>query len=192
MPRCASADQFERFRVEPWVDWLGGLVARFPRLGRRLGDWETRLLAREIDGSEITSPIFISGLARSGSTIILECLAEHPETVTHRYRDYPGVIAPVLWDRISARLYAHCSAPVERAHGDGIAVTPDSPEAMEEMLWMAFHPESHDPACDNRIGPEVAPHFVDFYRDHICSCSGYGRRAVISRRATTIWSVCAP
>jgi hypothetical protein len=167
MSAGASADQFERFRVEPWVDWLGGLVARFPHLARRLGDWETRLLAKEIEGSEITAPIFICGLARSGSTILLECLAGHPETVTHRYRDYPGVIAPVLWDRVSARLYARNSTPVERAHGDGIAVTPDSPEAMEEMLWMAFHPQSHEPACDNRIGHAVAPHFVDFYRDHI-------------------------
>lgn len=27
--------------------------------------------------------------------------------------------------------------------------------------------DGHDPACDNRIGPEVATHFTDFYRDHI-------------------------
>jgi Sulfotransferase family len=168
MPPCASVDKFERFRVEPWVDWLGGLVARWPRLGRRFGDWETRLLASEIEGIEIAAPIFICGLARSGSTILLECLAGHPDTATHRYRDYPGVMAPVFWDRISARLYAQNSPPMERAQGDGITVTPESAEAMEEMLWMAFHPHSHEPACDNRIGPHaVAPHFAAFYRDHI-------------------------
>src|SRR3546814_15898758 len=83
-------------------------------------------------------------------TILLESLAAHPDTVTHRYRDYPGVLAPIFWDRVSEHLYAGRSTPVERAHGDGIAVTQDSPEAIEEMLWMAFHPESHDPACDNR------------------------------------------
>src|SRR3546814_14543435 len=85
-------------------------------------------------------------------TILLESLAAHPDTVTHRYRDYPGVLAPIFWDRVSEHLYAGRSTPVERAHGDGIAVTQDSPEAIEEMLWMAFHPESPDPACDNTIG----------------------------------------
>ena len=93
-----------------------------------------------LDAIQIEAPIFVCGLARSGSTILLECLAAHPDTVTHRYRDYPGVLAPVFWDRISTRLYTDHSAPIERAHGDGIAVTPDSPEAMEEMLWMEFYP----------------------------------------------------
>jgi hypothetical protein len=164
----ASGDGFERFRVEVWLDWLGGHVARHTPFWQRLGDWETRLLAREIRAIQITMPVFICGLARSGSTILLECLAEHPDVVTHRYRDYPGVLAPVFWDHISARLYAQSSTPVERPHGDGIAVTSESPEALEEMLWMAFHPHAHDPARDNSMGRgAVAPHFAAFYRDHI-------------------------
>jgi hypothetical protein len=161
-------DEFERFHVEPWVDWIGGHVARRTRLWRWLGDYETRLLAREIGELEVSAPIFVGGLARSGSTILLECLDSHPDTVSHRYRDYPGVLAPVLWDRISARAYANRSAPVERAHGDGITVTPDSPEAIEEMLWMAFYPGAHDPGRDNSMRRGgVDGRFADFYRDHI-------------------------
>jgi hypothetical protein len=161
-------DEFERFRVEPWIDWIGGHVARRTRLWQWLGDWETRMLAREIGEIEISAPIFVGGLARSGSTILLECLDSHPGTVSHRYRDYPGVLAPVLWDRVSARAYANRSTPVERAHRDGITVTPDSPEAIEEMLWMAFHPNAHDPARDNSVrGGGFDARFADFYRDHI-------------------------
>jgi hypothetical protein len=161
-------DDYGRFRVEPWIDWLGGVVARRPGFFRSLGDFETRRLGHALDGIEIRSPIFVCGLARSGTTILLECLAEHPDTATHRYRDYPGVLAPVFWDRIAARLYANDSQPAERAHGDGIVVTPESPEAMEEMIWMAFHPHAHDSAWDNSIGRDgITPEFAAFYRDHI-------------------------
>jgi hypothetical protein len=39
---------------------------------------------------------------------------------------------------------------------------------MEEMLWMAFDPHAHNPACDNSVGRgAVAPRFAAFYRDHI-------------------------
>ena len=168
MPTRPSDDKYDRFRVEPWADWLGGFVSGHGGLMRGLGDFETRRLERALDGIHVRAPIFVCGLARSGTTILLECLAEHPDTVTHRYRDYPGVLAPVFWDRVSQALYARKSQPMERAHGDGIAVTPDSPEAIEEMIWMAFHPEGHDPERDNSIGHNgIGPEFARFYRDHI-------------------------
>lgn len=162
------ADRLARFQVDPWVDWLGGVAERRSGLLRRLGDFETRRLGRALDEVELHAPIFICGLARAGSTILLQTLAAHPDTAAHRYRDYPGVLAPVFWDRVAGRLYAGHDGPRERAHGDRIAVTPDSPEAIDEMLWMEFHPGCHDPARDNRVGRgATAPGFAGFYRDHI-------------------------
>jgi hypothetical protein len=161
-------DEIEGFRVEPWLDWFGGFVAQRPRLWRRIGDLETRRLAAALEEIEIEAPIFICGLARSGSTILLECLDQHADTTSHRYRDYPGVLAPVLWDRVATRLYRNRGTLRERAHGDGIQVGADSPEAIEEMLWMAFHPTCHDPAHDGRMqAGDLAPGFAEFYRDHI-------------------------
>ncbi len=168
MPSREAVDELDRFRVEPWVDWAGGHVTHRPRLWKWLGNRETRMLAQDIEHVEVHAPILVCGLARSGSTILLECLEAHLDTVSHRYRDYPGVLAPVLWDRVAGRLYGNTSNPVERAHGDGIAVTADSPEAIEEMLWMAFHSQAHDPSRDNRIRPgDVSQEFSVFYRDHI-------------------------
>lgn len=161
-------DRLDRFRVEPWVDAIGGAVERWPGLWRYLGGLESRRLSGAMSDIAIRAPIFICGLARSGTTILLECLAAHPETATHRYRDYPGILAPVIWDRIAARLYAHAGVPVERTHGDGITVTPDSPEAVAEMLWIAFHKDAHDPGRDNRVeGGALGQEFASFFRDHI-------------------------
>jgi hypothetical protein len=166
--RRQQDDRLDRFQVERWVDAIGGLVERLPGFWRFLGNFETRRLALAIAKVEIAAPIFVCGLARSGTTILLECLAAHPDTVTHRYRDYPGVLAPVFWNRIATSLYPDTARPVERAHGDGIAVTPDSPEAVAEMLWMAFHEDCHNPAHDNRVGPgDLDPAFTAFFRDHI-------------------------
>lgn len=38
--------------------------------------------------------MYIAGLARSGTTILLEKLATHPDVVTHRYRDDPPIFSP--------------------------------------------------------------------------------------------------
>src|SRR5690606_13322516 len=130
--------------VDPWTDRLGGLVERWPRLWTRLGNWETRLLEERITGVEVRRPIYIAGLARSGSTILLELLACHPETVTHRYRDFPLVATPWAWNWFLDRAGAREQVARERAHRDRIAVTPESPEAFEEVIWMAFFPGLHD------------------------------------------------
>src|SRR3546814_8123113 len=57
------------------------------------------LFRSEIERIGIDRPIFIAGLARAGTTILLESLERHPVTVTHRYRDFPMVLTPVFWNR---------------------------------------------------------------------------------------------
>jgi hypothetical protein len=158
----------DRFAVDRWTDLAGGFTSRRPRLMARLGNLETRLLKDEIEPIEIDRPIFVAGLARSGSTILLECLAEHPDTATHRYRDYPGVMMPVAWSRLTDRLLAGREVRSERAHADGIEVTPESPEAIEEMVWMAFFEDLHDPSRSGVLDETTSnPAFAAFYRDHV-------------------------
>ena len=154
--------------VPVWLDRVGALVARTRGLWRRLGALESRVFAEELAACPIDRPIYITGLARSGTTILLELLASRPEVATHRYRDYPPVFTPIFWNRAFAHLYRGDVPPRERAHRDRIYITPDSPEAMEEVVWMAFFPHLHDPRRDNRLDRTVAhPAFERFYRDHI-------------------------
>lgn len=160
--------RYRDFRPDAWTHVLGGMVSRHPRLWTRLGDLETRAFAESLQAVRIRAPIYVSGLARAGTTILLEVLAGHPAAVTHRYRDYPLVFTPLWWNRFLDRLPAHGTAAAERSHRDGIRVTPDSPEAFEEMLWMAFFPRAHDPATSQMLDATAAnPRFETFYRDHL-------------------------
>jgi hypothetical protein len=155
------------FQVVGWVDRLGGTVERHREFFTWLGNLETTRLESRIGATPIERPIYVSGLARAGTTILLELLARHPAVATHQYRDYPLVHLPYWWNRLLTRIEKPVK-PVERAHGDRIMVTPASPEAMEEVIWMTFFPEAHDPAHSNVLDrASDNADFADFYRAHI-------------------------
>lgn len=158
----------EAFQVDSWVHFLGGMVERRKGLWKRFGGWETRMLSDHLAGTTVEQPVYIAGLARSGTTKLLEVLDWHPEVVTHRYRDFPLLYTPYLWNRFLDFMPRRDVDAAERAHKDGILVTPDSPEAFEEVLWMAFFPELHDPASNSVLDAATDnPDFESFYRDHI-------------------------
>ena len=84
--------------------------------------------------------VFVSGLARSGTTILLNAIYESNEFASLSYNDMPFVLAPNLWSKLSSN--KKDTDLVERAHGDGIKVSTESPEAFEEVFWMTF--DEHD------------------------------------------------
>ncbi len=110
-------------------------------------DIEDTMFRKDIDRIADLPPVFITGLPRAGTTILLNALHEVPGVATHLYRDMPFVMAPLLWAKLSG-LAAKPDAPKQRAHGDGILVGYDSPEAFEEIMWRAFWPGKYH---DNRI-----------------------------------------
>ena len=86
--------------------------------------------------------IFITGLARSGTTILLNALYKSNIFASLSYADMPFVLAPNLWSKISFN--KKNLELKERAHGDGIKVSTESPEAFEEVFWHTFAAENHD------------------------------------------------
>jgi Sulfotransferase family len=156
------------FQVSGISALLSALVHRYPRLWVRVGDAETRELSGVLAGVPVHEPIYIAGLARAGSTVLLELVAAAEGVVTHRYRDFPPVFIPYWWNRFVDKAQTRTLEPKERPHGDRIRITPESPEAMEEPLWMAFFPSAHDPAVSHLLGDRHEhPGFERFYRDHI-------------------------
>ena len=170
MNTSARTDRTEDpdFQVATWMHLAGGWVHRHPRAWIKLGNLETRAVADAIEDLTVDRPLYVAGLARSGTTIVLEHLAGHPEVASHRYADFPFLPIPYWWNRwLSLVPGAHEEAR-ERAHKDGIQVTSKSPEAFEEMLWMAFFPNAHDPDHSSVLGRDDRhPDFEAFYDQHI-------------------------
>ncbi|AVP98446.1 sulfotransferase family protein [Ahniella affigens] len=151
----------------PWPDRFGAFWMRtWPDLGPWLAGLETRAIAASESLPAVKAPVFIGGLARSGSTILLEQLARLPGFASHRYADFPMLWTPYWWGRLLDRLPKSNAIPVERAHRDRILVTRESPEAFEEPLWEHFFPASGratdvlDANCSN-------PGFEVCFRDHM-------------------------
>ncbi len=91
--------------------------------------------------SEPENHIFITGLARAGTTILLNALYKSNFFASLTYADMPFVLAPNLWSKISFKR----GEPElkERAHGDGIKISTESPEAFEEVFWKTFADEEN-------------------------------------------------
>ena len=86
--------------------------------------------------------IFITGLARAGTTILLNALYQSNVFASLSYADMPFVLAPNLWSKIS---FKNKDLKLkERAHGDGIKVSTESPEAFEEVFWKTFSNEEFE------------------------------------------------
>jgi hypothetical protein len=141
---------------------------------RRLAGLESRMFSDRIDPDHARRPVFVTSLPRAGTTVLLEALAELPEFGAATYRHMPFTLLPLLWTDASRRFH-QAPEPAERAHGDGVAVGYDSPEAFEETLWMAFWPEHYR---DGFIRPWSAaarePAFEDFFRQHMAKVVAAG------------------
>lgn len=81
--------------------------------------------------------VFVTGLARAGTTVLLRQLHRCGPFRSLTYRDMPFVLAPNLWKRFSSRWQQRQDERM-RAHGDRIMVSADSPEALEEVFWRIF------------------------------------------------------
>lgn len=138
-----------------------------PRRQRSLGDFENIVFRRRINMDNAKRPVFVTSLPRAGTTIMLEMLAGLPQVASATYRHMPFTLSPLLWGGLSG-VFRKPGKKAERAHGDGIEVGFDSPEAFEEMLWTAFWPEHYG---KDVIRPwnaeEHSPAFETFFRTHM-------------------------
>lgn len=92
----------------------------------------------KVDVAEVVAQkhVFISGLARAGTTILMRRFHATGRYRSLTYRDMPFVLMPNLWKQISGNMKK--GAAKERAHGDAILVDTESPEALEEVFWRIF------------------------------------------------------
>lgn len=136
-----------------------------------LGKAESKWLRKKLDTASIDRPVYITGLARGGTTITLEMLARMEGVVTHTYRDFPLLLTPYALRRFFAffdRFDLGKSKKIERSHKDRLLITASSPESMEEVLWISFFKHLHDETRSNALSATTSlPAFERFYTDHI-------------------------
>ena len=77
--------------------------------------------------------MYITGLARAGTTILLNTIYSSKKFASYTYRDMPFIISPNLWNIVSKRIKSKKS--VLRKHNDNILINLDSPEQFEEVFW---------------------------------------------------------
>jgi len=158
-------------------DFLGWCAEHNDDLLFSLGRLETKFLEGRLSQITIDRPIYVSGLARAGTTILLELVSQNKGVASYRYMDFPFVMLPYWWGKFLQMGRKSDHHPVERSHADGLRVTPESPEAMEEILWKHFFPTCHDPTVRNVLDQfQRVSDFDTFYTQAI-------RKLLLSRGA---------
>jgi hypothetical protein len=132
----------------------------------QLSDLEDRIYARQIAARKIDRPVFVTALPRAGTTMLLGGLANLPDFASHCYRDMPFVIVPCFWNSYSRRFQKNGQSR-PRAHGDGMLISYDSPEAFEEILWKTFWPQHYLKDRITTWNGADDDEFEEFFRSHM-------------------------
>lgn len=125
-----------------------------------------RRARRAVPSVKVERPVYVTGLARAGTTIVLEALYASGRFASLTYRDMPFIMAPYTWGGLVGR-GGRKTELRERAHGDRLKVGPDSPEAFEEVFWTTF--AGRDTADGGGLRPvgEAKPEVIESYRAYI-------------------------
>ncbi len=115
---------------------LHRLALAAPFVAQASHDLES-MLNRQAVAPESGEHVFVAGLARAGTTVLMRSLYQSGQFRSLTYRDMPFVLMPKTWSGISSLFRRH-KAEEERAHGDRVMVNFDSPEAFEEVFWRSF------------------------------------------------------
>ncbi len=160
-------------------------------LGRRFItelSFEIEQALYRFDASDVVRErhVFIAGLARAGTTILMRRFHATGMYRSLTYRDMPFVLMPNLWKRLSGAS-KKSMAPQERAHGDGVMVDFDSPEALEEVFWRIFAGDQYI-RPDALLPMEADAESIDRFRRYVAAiiASGQGQKRYLSKNNNNI------
>ncbi len=118
--------------------------------------------------------VFVSGLARSGTTAVMRKLYETGEYASLTYNNMPFLFMPNLWKNKKTMSLK------PRAHQDGIMVNGESPEEFDEYFWKVF-------LDDRYIGERLQIHNIPDdvlakYRSYVSLiCKSQGKKRYLSK-----------
>ena len=156
--------------------YIAKLVRTIPAMGDTLHTLEFSRRRSKLESLKVDRPIYVTGLARAGTTLTLEMLSQHPDVATHRYLNMVMPYAPRWIQKIADKTPIMLS-PTERVHKDRIMVNRNSPEAVEEIFWQRFFESTLDETESNVMKCDSSnPEFEVFYNEHIRKLVQYQSR----------------
>ena len=145
----------------PLDQLLHRIALDHPTLHRWLHHREVRRW-RKRGGEREPRFLLVTGLARAGTTSLLQRLEETGAFSSLNYANMPFVMAPGTWRRFYKPKVGELK---ERSHGDGILVGADSAEALEEPFFLA-HTEgafvAEDHLLPHRVNVELHDRYLDY------------------------------
>lgn len=164
---------------------LHRLALGVPAIAEASFDAEQALLGNESVSAQGGRHVFVAGLARSGTTVLMRSLFETGEFCSLTYRDMPFVLAPGLWSRI-ARSSRRERDATQRAHRDGVMVDFDSPEALEEVFWRILCGSAYIRG-DRLVAMRASAESVEKFRRYVALIlKRYGRLRYLSKNNNNI------
>ena len=106
---------------------------------KSLFEIEKILFVRRLPSIQNNQHIFITGLPRSGTTILLEFLYQTNNYASLTYSDMPFVLSPNLFFKFNKKQNTQLK---ERMHKDGIQFGLQSPEAFDDVFFQTFHEDN--------------------------------------------------
>ncbi|MCG3260851.1 MAG: sulfotransferase, partial [Candidatus Heimdallarchaeota archaeon] len=158
-----SIDRPQPFKFPVSMYYLARFFYNHPKFNLKLSNWESKLLRKKIENLKVDRPVYVTGLARAGSTVTVEMIGKHPDVAYHKYMHSVNPFIPHLVQQI-AKVVPIFKKPVERVHKDGLMVNRDSPEAVEEPMWMRFFDTIHNDKVSNIFDEQTSnPEFEKTY-----------------------------
>jgi hypothetical protein len=116
---------------------LHRVALQSPAVAEMSFDFDQKMVPNDPEEIVGERHVFVSGLARAGTTVLMRNFYATGEFRSLTYRDMPFVLAPNLWRKMSQSSKKDVEK-AERAHGDRILVDVDSPESLDEVFWRIF------------------------------------------------------
>lgn len=159
------------------------LTLKSATMGEMLFDLDSTTAGKS--AAPVSKPVFVGALARAGTTVLMRALHGSGAFGSLTYADMPLVMAPNLWARLSGANKKERIAK-ERAHGDGVIVDFDAPEALEEVFWRTYHgPDYIKP--DALIPHDIPADTAETYRRYqALVCHRYGRPRYLAKNNNVV------
>ncbi|MEM9843181.1 MAG: sulfotransferase [Pseudomonadota bacterium] len=183
----ADASWTQYTRLEKLLHQIAFATPGMPRI---FGQLDRDIFAPKELPEPAGAPVFVTGLPRAGTTLLLELLMGSGAFSSFTYRHMPFVLAPCMWAKFTGS-HRKEGAAVERSHGDGMEITFDSPEAFEEVMWLAFHKKDYVQADHlslmdkTALDPELAEFFQGLAR-RLMVTGGEGPKRYLSKNNANI------